>query len=92
MKEKVQKLLTETYRVVAQDWKSDVWKLHRDLNVLSLDGWIKYMTIMEGKKILDFQKPVDLKNMISDTIVEDMRTAPVNPTQREERNILNSQY
>ena len=88
LKEKVQKLLNETYRVVAQDWKSDVWKLHRDLNVLSIDGWIRYMTIMEGKRILDFQKPVDMKNKISDQIVDDMRTAPVGPTQVEDRNIL----
>ena len=71
LKQKVQSILTETYRVVLQDFTNSTRKVHESLKVLSLDGWIRYLDIMSGKKIIDFQKPRDLMEKLINNARED---------------------
>ena len=71
LKQKVQSILTETYRVVLQDFTNSTRNVHESLKVLSLDGWIRYLDIMSGKKIIDFQKPRDLMEKLINNARED---------------------
>ena len=71
LKQKVQSVLTETYRVVKQDFSSSTRSVHESLKMLSLDGWIRYLDLMTGKKIIDFQKPRDMMEKLINNARED---------------------
>ena len=60
LKKKVQAMLTETYRVVLQDWKCPTPQLHERLDFLSVGGWIQYLDYFVAKKMMDFGKPKDM--------------------------------
>ena len=64
LKKKVQAVMTEMYRVITNDWKSSVGALHRGLDAFSYDGWVKYLDVMTGKSISNFNKPEDLSDKI----------------------------
>ena len=62
LKKKVQSVMTEMYRIITNDWKSSVGALHRGLDAFSYDGWVKYLDVMTGKSISNFNKPEDLSD------------------------------
>ena len=69
LKKKIQSMLTETYRVVLQDWTSSARIVHERLDFLSVDGWIQYLDYFVAKNIMDFRKPIDLAaKLLSQTL------------------------
>ena len=64
LRKKIQGVMTEMYRVITNDWKSSVGALHRSLDAFLYDGWVKYMDVMTGKSISNFNKPEDLSDKI----------------------------
>ena len=51
LKDKIQNILTETYRIVYNDRKSSVKDLFQRAKALTLDGWISYLDFFVGKNI-----------------------------------------
>ena len=64
LKDKVQAIITEMYRVIFNDRTSSVKDLHSRCSALNLTGWAEYLDFMLGKSFNDFTKPTDMTRRI----------------------------
>ena len=60
LKKRLQDVLNETVRIVHGSRIKSLKEQFRDLDWLTLKGWMNYMDILTGKSIGDFSKPQDL--------------------------------